>query len=154
MDFSLCLNRILLSRKTSETSLLEVLQSFSSLFQNMESQNERVEQVNATKIDQEMKWKELEGRILNIETRLSGMQKGMLALTFLCFVILIINIDWKNMTKYDSEGYWNYSPIQILVAVIIFVCIVIFVCKMCSRESASAEDAFFKKQSGIMVKSV
>ena len=99
----------------------------------MDTQNERVEQVNVDKIDQEMKWKELEGRILQIETRLSGMQKGMLALTFLCFVILIIDIDWKNMTKYDSEGYWNYSPIQILVAVVIFVCIVVFVCKMYSQ---------------------
>ena len=123
----------------------------------MDTQNERVEQVSATKTDQEMKWKELEDRISQIETRLSGMQKGIIALTFLCFVILIINIDWKVMIKgsnYDSQEYWNYSPIKIVVAVVIFVCIIACAYKMCSRESASAEDAFFKKQSGMMAKSI
>ena len=105
----------------------------------MDTQNERVELVNATrKTDQEIIWKELDGRISQIEKLFSGIRKGIIALIFLCFVNLIFNIDWKvliNDSKYDSKGY--YSQIQefwkMVVAIVISVCIIVWVCKMSCR---------------------
>ena len=98
----------------------------------MDTQNERVELVNATrKNDQEIIWKELDGRISQTETLLSGIRKGIIALIFLCFMILIFNIDWKvmiNDIKNDSQEYW-----KIVAAIVIFVCIIVWVCKMCYR---------------------
>ena len=106
----------------------------------MDTQNETVELVNATrKNDQEIIWKELDGRISQIEKLFSGIRKGIIALIFLCFVNLIFNIDWKvliNDSKYDSKGYWNYSRNQEfwkMVVAIISVCIIVWVCKMCYR---------------------
>ena len=112
----------------------------------MDTQNERVELVNATrKNDQEIIWKELDGRISQIETLFSGIRKGITALIFLCFINLIFNIDWKvliNDSKYDSKEwvkeYWNYSQIQefwkMVVAIVISDCIIVWICKMCYRK--------------------
>ena len=102
----------------------------------MDTQNETVELVNATsKTDQEIMWKRwakrLDGRILQIETWLSGIRKGIIALIFLCFLILIFNIDWKvmiNDIKDDSQEYW-----KIVAVIVISFCIIVWVCKISCR---------------------
>jgi len=118
----------------------------------MDSKIDTVGPDNVPAINEEMKMTGLEGRLDRIDIGIKTNRKAIFGLSCLCFVILITNINWYDIYhgKTDEVGFL----FKMVAGIAIIAIVIILICKVACPGSTSSEDDFFKKQPGLLAKSV